>query len=399
MVLGALVAATLTADPYANPDSHAFEALARSLIAGHGLVYREPLMPALDLFAFRSPGYAGFLAVPLALGGVRAALALQGALAGATAALFGSAAAWLAGRRAGLLTFAACMLLPFAWRLAGELMSETLYAFVVALAFRLALQAAPPDRGAAPDARPWAWIAIALGLVLALALLTRPIGFGLVAAVVVGLALRVPRVALFTLAVALAAWSPWPVRNARSLHAFVPTLTSGGLNVWVGNSGQAIQEGWRIQAREWRRGEVGLDRMFWRMAWEESRAHPRQVVRRLAGKAVSYLAPPRIRTGQAVHQLLWPLAWFGALAMGREAFRWRWGLALAGLVWLTHALLSVAVVVNDRYRYPTDGFVLLAGVLGAEALLERHGAVRGAAIAIAIAVAGAAVITLVRARF
>jgi len=38
----------VTALPYGNPDSHAFEAIARSLMAGRGLVYQEPMLRGLS---------------------------------------------------------------------------------------------------------------------------------------------------------------------------------------------------------------------------------------------------------------------------------------------------------------------------------------------------------------
>src|SRR5205814_4627418 len=80
--VGAVVVHLLRQDPYSNPDSHAFEAIARSLLAGQGFVYREPMFPSLPLYAFRAPGFSAFLALGLELGGVAAVLTLQGALLG-----------------------------------------------------------------------------------------------------------------------------------------------------------------------------------------------------------------------------------------------------------------------------------------------------------------------------
>jgi hypothetical protein len=76
-VVCAVAVHLLRVDPFQNPDSYAFVALARSLLAGHGLVYREPMFPSVPLYAFRSPGYAAFLALALMLGGVTAAVTLQ----------------------------------------------------------------------------------------------------------------------------------------------------------------------------------------------------------------------------------------------------------------------------------------------------------------------------------
>ena len=55
-VAGVAVTLGLRLDPMENPDSLAFLALARSLLAGLGFRYQEPLIPGVDLFAFRAPG-------------------------------------------------------------------------------------------------------------------------------------------------------------------------------------------------------------------------------------------------------------------------------------------------------------------------------------------------------
>src|SRR5262245_23577786 len=76
----AIVNVLLGANPYLNMDSHAFEAIARSLLAGRGFVYEEPMLHGLPFLAFRSPGYSTFLALELFVGGVTGAIAIQGAL-------------------------------------------------------------------------------------------------------------------------------------------------------------------------------------------------------------------------------------------------------------------------------------------------------------------------------
>ena len=105
----------LHADPYSNPDSRAFEGLARSLLSGQGFVYREPMFPSLPMYAFRSPGYSGFLALGLLLGGVTAAVALQGALNGVAAALVGDLAGRWAGTAGAWIAFALRLAWPAGW--------------------------------------------------------------------------------------------------------------------------------------------------------------------------------------------------------------------------------------------------------------------------------------------
>src|ERR1041384_1636336 len=178
-------------------DSQAFEAIARSLLAGHGFVYQEPLLHGLKFFAFRSPGYSAFLALGLWLGGVTAAVAIQGALNGVSAALVGdlanrwagARAAWIAfalrlvwlpggglprgltgaGARAAWIAFALRLVWLAGWFHAGQLMSESFFELTTILVVWLAVRAAAEQR--------LRW-AIAAGGVATLAVLTRPVGIG-----------------------------------------------------------------------------------------------------------------------------------------------------------------------------------------------------------------------------
>jgi hypothetical protein len=358
-LIGAGIAAAVTADPYANPDSHAFESLARSFLAGRGLVYREPMLGSLDLYAFRSPVYGVFLAIGLALGGVRGALAFQGAVAGATAALVGAIAARLGGRRTGYLALLLALAWPTSWRLAGQLMSETLYGGLAVAATWLALEAA---------ARRSAGRAALAGIACALAVLTRPLGLGLVLVLPCWLAWKFPRGAAVCLAAAVLAWAPWPARNAQRLHAFVPILTSGGINAWSGNAGVRVSEGWEAMSARASLGEVGLDRYFWSLARDYAVSHPRAVAYRVARKSAAYAVPLERRPEFWLHRAAVLLALACLLFPA-----WRARLLLPGLVWLAHAVLSALTVVNDRYRWPTEWVVVLAAAFGTLAVLERVG--------------------------
>lgn len=356
-LIGAVIAAAVTADPYANPDSHAFESLARSLLAGRGLAYREPLLGALDLYAFRSPVYGVFLAAGLALGGVRGALALQGAVAGATAALVGAIGARLGGRRVGYLALGLALVWPTSWWLAGQLMSETLYGGLAVAATWLALEAA---------ARRSAGRAVLAGIAVTLAMLTRPPGLGLVLVLPCWLALKFPRGAAACAMAAVIAWAPWPVRNAQRLHAFVPIATNGGINAWTGNTGAPVSEGWQLMSARPELGEIGLDRYFWNLTRDYVASHPRALAYRVARKAAAYALPLERRPEFWLHRVAVLLALACLLFPA-----WRARLLLPGLVWLVHAGFGVLTVVNDRYRWPTEWVVVLAAACGTLALLER----------------------------
>ena len=189
----------LAGDPYVNADSYSFQAIARSLLAGTGLVYREAMFPDVPLYAFRSPAYSAFLAITFALGGVGATVALQGALHGVSAALTGAIAGRSAGTRGAWLAFAMYMVWPAAWFHAGQLMSETFFTFVSILTVWLVFRAHRQSR--------LRWAAIA-GVVATIAILTRPAGLGVASGAAIWLLLSRPRAAAMFALCALLAWAP-----------------------------------------------------------------------------------------------------------------------------------------------------------------------------------------------
>src|SRR5205814_271751 len=145
-LVGAVVNLLLRTNPYLNMDSRAFAAIARSLLAGHGFVYQEPLLHGLKFYAFRSPGYAAFLALELWIGGVTAAVAIQGALNGVSAALVGDLAGRWAGPRAAWIAFALRFVWIAGWFHYGQLMSEGFFEWTTILVVWLAVRAAAEQR-------------------------------------------------------------------------------------------------------------------------------------------------------------------------------------------------------------------------------------------------------------
>ncbi|HUK62680.1 MAG TPA: hypothetical protein VLV15_05080, partial [Dongiaceae bacterium] len=314
---------------------------------------------------------------------------LQGALAALGALLWANLAARLGGSRAGLVTLVATLGLGVAWTYAGELMTETLYTTLLALVVWLAHgMTERVRRGESPGVAR----VMGLGATLAAAVLTRPSGFALVGAcVAVAVFQPVVRRALVpALVVALVLWSAWPLRNARVLGNPVPSLTSGGINAWQGATGRPIGEGWQIASEHVSLGELGLDRMFWSLAGAEARAHPVAFLGRLVHKARDYVLPPGPRGGQWTHALLWGPALIGAGSLLRRTTPWRSAAVLPVVVWVGHALLATITVSSERYRFPTDGIVLLLGALGIETLLRRPGGVRGVLVVAACMMAGPA---------
>ena len=384
-IAGAIVNVLLRPDVHFNADSHSFEAIARSLLAGQGLVYREAMIPDLPLYAFRSPGYSVFLALCLALGGEAGVLVLQGALNGVAAVLVSSLAGSWGGSVAAWSAFAIRLLWPAGWHHSGQYMSETFFEFLTLLTVWLAV------RGEA--SRSLRHLALT-GVIAGLAILTRPVAIGCLGAVGVWLLLRrFPRGAVVMTLLAFLVWLPWPIRNYVRLHAFVPLLTSGGLAAW---NMQAVQE--PIVAFTYMRdhaelGEVALDEHFRQATREVIRQDPAGYAQRIVRATMDYAGPILERRSEVwLHRfalacllplLLLPAWWKRAL--------------LPSMVWLAEGALIVGIAVHWRYRYPTEWCVVLLAGLGLAAAAERWGARSTLAFAaIAMLAAGSATWWLVR---
>jgi hypothetical protein len=72
-------------------------------------------------------------------------------------------------------------------------------------------------------------------------------------------------------------------------------------------------------------------------------------------------------------------------------------LLLPALVWSAQGVLLVAILINDRYRFPTDWCIVLAAASGLVAAAERYGGRRAllfSGIAVALCIAGSYALTL-----
>ncbi len=376
--MGVLVTLALRIDPFLNPDSHAFESLARALLNGQGFKYREPMLPGLDLFAFRAPAYPVFVALGLALGGVGTVIALQGALNGLSAALVGAIAGHLGGVRAAWIAFALRMVWPAAWFQSGLLLSELLYECLAVLATWLVVECIHRRR--------LSWSVLA-GVTTAAAFFTRPVALVLAFALGLWLLLRYRRAAVAFALTVLIAWVPWPIRNAQRLHAFVPTVTNGGALAWCGTAGGEVHPAWEWMAKHLELGEVGLDRHFYDLAYERMRRDPARAVLRSIRWATVYLGPIQGRGGDLwVHRFAM-LAALPALLLGA----WRRRLALPALIWGGHGALLVPITIIERYRFPTEWCAVIAAALGLVGFAERFGtrrAVVAAGLALALCIVG-----------
>ncbi|MEO5989267.1 MAG: hypothetical protein ABIU54_14850 [Candidatus Eisenbacteria bacterium] len=367
---GAIVTSALQLDPMQNPDSIAFLAIARSVLAGHGFRYQEALIPGLDLLAFRAPGYPAFLAAGLMLHGIGSVIAIQGAMNGLAAALVGAIARDLGAGRWAWLAFALRLLWPSAWFYSGLLLNETLFEFVSILAVWLVL------RG---DARRQVSWCILAGLCIAGAVLCRPVGIALAGALGLWLLFRFPRAVLPFTAAALLAWSPWPVRNARALHAFVPFTTNGGATTWAGTTDGRVLPAYLWMGAHVQLGELGFDRHFYALARERMRADPGAMRAGALRRAVTYLGPIRGTDSSLWASRFAMMAALAALAMATARRR----AVLPLLIWVAQGAMMVPIFLIARYRFPTEWCVVVTAALGVQGVAERWGPRRASALALA----------------
>lgn len=223
--------AVVFATPEYRPvfDGLDYDTIARSLARGSGY-----MLGPNNTTAFRPPGYAFFLAGIYALTGmpgtkdaVEVVRVVQAILGTVTVGLLGAVAAMLWNRRIALVTLGlGAVYVPFL-EIGEAYVSEALFLPLMLGALLCAL-------GERRGQHRWRW-SMASGLLMGLAILTRPNGIVLLLPLFVALwhggrrrswrALKAPVIMLLAAVVAVA---PWTVRNEVSLHSFIPVSTDLG---------------------------------------------------------------------------------------------------------------------------------------------------------------------------
>ncbi|QEC50326.1 hypothetical protein FSW04_23905 [Baekduia soli] len=319
--------------------------------------------------AYRAPGFPMLLAlVDRVLGpGLTSERAVQVVVGAVLAVLVGIVARELWGPRTALAAAALAAVSPVLVLFGASLISEPLFTALMLGALACALHA----RGRLP------WAAAA-GLLAAGAALTRPEGL----AVAVGVALCAGgrRAAAVALVATLVGVTPWTIRNAEALHAFVPVSTETG-NTLAGtyNAASLHDARWRdprlsdlypAARRAHRDDEAATDRALTHAALRFAAAHPAYVLHvaganamRLAGAVPASFARLSLRTvslpvapagllrGALLITTLLGLAGAGTAAARRAPPGW-W---LAGAVVLLAALLVNA---EQRFAVPLQPFLL-----------------------------------------
>jgi hypothetical protein len=380
VALGALavrvVAAIATNDHLVQGDAMTFHQVAQHLAGGEG--FRAPFTAGRT--AEHPPAWEVVLAAADKLG-ANGYLAhrLIGALIGTvTVVLIGLLGRAVAGARVGLVAAGIAALYPMLWTADASLMSETLYgAFLVG-----ALLAAVARR------------AVLLGVLLALAALTRGEALLLVPLLAVPLLWRSPR-ALAACVVAFAlVLAPWTIRNLTTFDTSV-LISNNANGLWVGANCPATYSGPLIGYWEFRcytRQRPGEDEA-------EYFARQRRIgVRYLRDHTSRLPAVLGVRVLRLFDAWSLPQSVFINAQEGRAPRPVKWGirvawlvmaLALAGAFLLRRerlvVLAPVAMVVvvalitygTTRFRFAAEpSFCVLAAVAVVEALRRAQGRAR-----------------------
>jgi hypothetical protein len=373
-------------------DARDYELHAQSIAVGEGysrhVAYGRPT-------AFRPPGYPYFLAGVYRVAGVQRAKAsrrihvarvAQAVVGAAVVALIGALGTLLWGPRTGVIATALAAVYVPLILIGGAVMSEPL--FVVAML--AAVIAAVVHRRSAHRFR-WAVLS---GVLLGLAVLTRANALILIVPLAFAVWDRRPRTAWRSLGppaalvvAVLATLTPWTIRNAEQLHAFVPVSTQLGSSLAGTYNDTARTDpqnpgAWRSikhvpsYARLWRQvrttPEPTLERRLRHAALDYIADHPLYVAvvgyhntlrmldldgrqRWRATAATITVEHDWADAGVACFWAFAALAVAGALTRrARRAPPWLW--AVPALLFLSVVFLAVE---TPRYRTPLDPFVIL----------------------------------------
>ena len=229
-------------------DTPDYDEIAANLLAGEGFVARENWF-GHDMRSWRAPLYPGFLAAVYGLFGYShpAVMVVQSLLGAGTAVLVFAIAGAIRPQAALTAGFAAALYMPLVAS-ASEVMTETLFAFLMLSALYLSVS----TRHTIDAARPRL---LTVGAAIGLAALTRPVALLLWPVEMLHSQFtgrgRWRRCLWISLGVA-ATVAPWTARNYQVHSAFVPVSTHGGF-VFARSNGPNPDwrqaDGWRIEQR------------------------------------------------------------------------------------------------------------------------------------------------------
>lgn len=358
-------------------DEREYLALARSLSAGQGFGYPadEPSPGTAQRFG-RAPGYPLFLALIGASERYDHAPArvkiVQGAIGAMVVWLIAAIARRTAGDRAGVAAAAIAALYPPLIWIPSYVWSETLFSMLALIA---ALLLARGAGGTARHAQGSNASIAAAGLVVGIAILTRPV---MIFFVPLGAAWTWRRrglatAVLFTV-IAAACVLPWTIRNHRVYGRWMAVASEGGVTFWTGNHPLAVGDGDlaanpRIKEAElaFRRAHADLtpeqlEPLYYRDAFAWIRQEPLAWLSLMGRKAFYTIVPAG--PSYALHSTKYVVASvvsYVLVLVAAIAGAWRWraagGRSASSLapLWLMAAATVAAGLVffpQERFRIP-----------------------------------------------
>lgn len=307
-------------------DELAYQQIAENVAAGRGFFQtNNPFFPGQVLYAWQAPLY------PLALGTLYALFGNHVLVAKLFGVIVSSATVYVvydltrrifgslflekdhargSAERCALTAASFIAIYPGLLTHAHLLLSETLYIFLLVLAFDFVARGLD-----ASSRRAWLWVGSA-GVAWGLATLTRGLAsyFTPLFALWIGWVLlrtRVPErgdlawrsparavlgAALFIVMMAVVI-APWTLRNYLQFHEAVLLETKGGVNLWLGNSphtpNEFIRNVWKVGVREpmlagLPQDEVLRDRTAYALALNNIRAQPLTFLARMPAKFADF---------------------------------------------------------------------------------------------------------------
>jgi len=303
--------------------------LAKSLLAGQGL--SSPFGVPTGPTAFIAPAYPVLLAAIFKLFGVesRAAeavvLAAQTALNLATIALMMHVARRLFSERVAVLAGLVWACSPPLLWMPTILWETSLSAFLLMGLVALAITWAQH-----PTKRMWPLLGASCGVIA----LVNPALLLSALAIAAWVWFRVRRSAGWTPLLAvlmfLMVFSPWPIRNARVFHAFIPLRTTVGFELWMGNrpggTGYLDESLFPTYSQQElheyeQRGELGYTAWKEQLAHEYIAANPGAFARMTAVRTVRFWSGTGTQRGScvyAIHALATSLFGFAGIWMMRR---------------------------------------------------------------------------------
>lgn len=357
-------------------DGPLYVSIAKHLLDGTGFAGPDGVPTA-----FVTPGYPIFLAGLFLVSDSILFVGICQSIVGTLGvALLALATDRLAGRAAAVATGIAAALYPHSLLWTTQVMTETLYVSLIAVAVYLLTRLVYEQGNGG-------WVAIACGAAAAAAALVRPPILGFAVLLVVAGAIRGQwrRRALLGLLGLVIVYSPWVIRNVVQMDALVVTSTESGYVLWQGNSPGAtggtrgyvdLADFHPIEFPE-STNEVARDRIYLRRSLEWIAENPGRVIA---------LFPEKLAN-------MWRPSWEGASNLNLAATLLTYPLLLtsgiAGLIllrtntlvqiliaWLLYQLLLHALVTGMiRFRLPLEMVLMIpagAGLARLVSLLDKR---------------------------